>query len=96
MRRRIKKLKDQDYGLIIIQVPNIRISSTSEAIIGDQNVSPGPKSADCRGQGEEQDSTEERLKTCNYKTETCVCNKKGTAKSKHRDYHVHIQPYTHC
>ena len=60
---------------IIIQVPKIRVSSASESISGTRKVSPGPKSADSRDQEEEQGRTDqERMETCNYRTELCMYN----------------------
>ena len=54
----IKRLIN-DAIIIIIQVPKIRVSSASESISGTRKVSPGPKSADSRDQGEEQGRTDQ-------------------------------------
>ena len=71
-----------NFIIIIIQVPKIRVLSASESIRGTRKVTPGPKSADSRDQDEEQSRTvQEKMRTCNYRTEACMYNKKETAKS---------------
>ena len=81
--RKCGKMIEERYVMIlmslflyyIIQVPKIRVSSASESISGTRKVSPGPKSADSRGQEEEQGRTDQdRIKTCNYRIEACMYN----------------------